>query len=338
MAALRTPMVPLSILDLSPITEGGNAGQSLRNSLDLARHVERLGYRRYWMAEHHNLPGIASAATAVALAHIAAGTTSIRIGAGGIMLPNHAPLLIAEQFGTLAALHPGRVELGLGRAPGSDQVTARAMRRTLLGGDEFPQDVVELMGYFQPALPDQAVQAVPGAGLDVPIWILGSSTYGAQLAAILGLPFAFASHFAPAMMMQAIAIYRQRFRPSAQLAQPNIMLGVTVVAAESDEEARFLFSSLQQSTLNNRTGKRGRVPPPVADFDARLDPYARAILADSQACAVVGAPDTVRRGLDDFISQTGADELMVTANIFDHAKRKRSFEIVAEVHGAMIPG
>jgi luciferase family oxidoreductase group 1 len=212
------------------------------------------------------------------------------------------------------------------------------MRRTLLGGDEFPQDVVELMGYFQPAEPDQAVQAVPGAGLEVPIWILGSSTYGAQLAAILGLPFAFASHFAPAMMMPAIAIYRQRFRPSAQLAQPKIMLGVTVVAAESDEEARFLFSSLQQSTLNNRTGRRGRVPPPVADFDAHLDPYARAILADSQACAVVGAPDTVRRGLEDFIGQTGADELMVTANIFDHAKRKRSFEIVAEVHGGMTPG
>jgi luciferase family oxidoreductase group 1 len=329
-------MVPLSILDLSPITEGGDAGQSLRNSLDLARHVEALGYQRYWMAEHHNLPGIASAATAVALAHIAAGTTSIRIGAGGIMLPNHAPLVIAEQFGTLAALHPGRVELGLGRAPGSDQITARAMRRTPVGGgDEFPQDVVELMGYFQPAEPGQAVQAIPGAGLEVPVWILGSSTYGAQLAAILGLPFAFASHFAPAMMMQAMAIYRQRFRPSAQLSAPNIMLGVAVVAAESDEEARFLFSSLQQSTLNNRTGRRGRVPPPVADFDAGLDPYARAILADSQACAIVGGPDTVRRGLDDFISQTGADELMVTANIFDHAKRKRSFEIVAQVHGAM---
>jgi luciferase family oxidoreductase group 1 len=330
-------MVPLSVLDLSPIVEGGDAGQSLRNSLDLAQHVEALGYQRYWMAEHHNLPGIASAATAVALAHVAAGTDHIRIGAGGIMLPNHAPLVIAEQFGTLAALHPGRVELGLGRAPGSDQVTARAMRRTLIADvDQFPQDVVELMGYFQPAEPGQMVQAIPGAGLEVPIWILGSSTYGAQLAAILGLPFAFASHFAPAMMMQAVAIYRQRFRPSAQLAAPNVMLGVSVVAAESDEEARFLFSSLQQSTLNNRTGRRGRVPPPVADFEAQLDPYARAILADSQACAVVGAPDTVRRGLDDFIAQTGADELMVTANIFDHAKRKRSFEIVAQVHGGMI--
>jgi luciferase family oxidoreductase group 1 len=329
-------MVPLSVLDLSPIAEGSDAGQALRNSLDLARHVEALGYRRFWMAEHHNLPGIASAATAVALAHVAAGTDRIRIGAGGIMLPNHAPLLIAEQFGTLAALHPGRVELGLGRAPGSDQTTARAVRRALLGGTEnFPQEVVELIGYFEPAEPGQAVQAVPGAGLKVPIWILGSSTYGAQVAAYLGLPFAFASHFAPAMMTQAIAIYRQRFRPSAQLSAPNVMLGVVVVAAESDEEARFLFSSLQQSSLNNRIGHPGRVPPPVMDFDSRLDPYARAILDDALGCAIVGSPDRVRRGLDEFVRQTGADELMVTANIFDHEKRKRSFEIVAHVHGAM---
>src|SRR5277367_1709970 len=232
-------MVPLSVLDLSPIVEGGDAGQSLRNSLDLARHTEMLGYQRFWMAEHHNMPGIASAATAVALAHVAVATNTIRIGAGGIMLPNHAPLLIAEQFGTLAALHPGRVDLGLGRAPGSDQITARAMRRTLhRSGDDFPRDVVELMGYFQAAEPGQVVQAVPGAGLDVPIWILGSSTYGAQLAAMLGLPFAFASHFAPAMMTEALSIYRQRFRPSAQLANPYAMLGVNVIAAETDAEAR----------------------------------------------------------------------------------------------------
>jgi luciferase family oxidoreductase group 1 len=330
-------MVPLSVLDLSPITEGSDAGQALRNSLDLARHVEALGNRRFWMAEHHNLPGIASAATAVALAHVAAGTSTIRIGAGGIMLPNHAPLVIAEQFGTLAALHPGRVELGLGRAPGSDQITNRAIRRNLLADvDQFPQDVVELMGYFQPAEPGQAVQAIPGAGLEVPIWILGSSLYGAQVAAYLGLPFAFASHFAPAMMMQALAIYRERFRPSAQLALPHVMLGAVVVAAESDHEARFLFSSLQQSTLNNRTGRRGRVPPPVEDFDTRLDPYARAILDEAQACAIVGGPDTVRRGLDDFIRRTGADELMVTASIFDHNKRKRSFEIVAQLHREMM--
>jgi luciferase family oxidoreductase group 1 len=324
-------MVPLSVLDLSPITEGSDAGQSLRNSLDVARHVEALGYRRFWMAEHHNLPGIASAATAVALAHVGAGTSKIRIGAGGIMLPNHAPLLIAEQFGTLAALHPGRVDLGLGRAPGSDQLTARAMRRTLHGsGDDFPQDVIELMGYFQPADPGQAIQAVPGAGLDVPIWILGSSTYGAQLAAMLGLPFAFASHFAPAMMMDALAIYRQTFRPSAQLGAPHAMLGVNIIAAETDDEARFLFSSLQQSFLNLRRGQPGKLPPPIADFEQGVDAYGRAMLNNALACAVVGAPDTVRAGLADFIARTGADELMVTANIFDHAKRKRSFQIVAE--------
>ena len=331
-------MIPFSVLDLSPITEGSDAGQALRNSLDLARHVEVLGYRRYWMAEHHNLPGIASAATAVALAHVAAGTSTIKIGAGGIMLPNHAPLIIAEQFGTLAALHPGRVELGLGRAPGSDQLTARAVRRALLQSEEsFPNEVVELMSYFRPPEPGQRVQAVPGAGLDVPVWILGSSTFGAQLAALLGLPFAFASHFAPAMMLDALTIYRHRFRPSAQLARPYVMLGATVVAAATDAEARFLFTSLQQSTLNNRTGRPGKVPPPIADFEARLDPYARAVLADSQSRAIVGGPDTIKRGLDAFIRETAADELMITANIYDHEKRKRSFEIVAEIHGGLKP-
>jgi luciferase family oxidoreductase group 1 len=270
----------------------------------------------------------------VALAHVAAGTSHITIGAGGIMLPNHAPLMVAEQFGTLAALYPGRVELGLGRAPGSDQLTARAMRRNLLAGpDQFPQDVVELIGYFRPVEPGQRVQAVPGAGLDVPIWILGSSTFGAQLAAYLGLPFAFASHFAPAMMTQALAIYRERFRPSAQLAAPNVMLGVNVIAAATDAEARFLFSSLQQSFLNSRSGRPGRLPPPTGDFDRGLDPYARAMLDDALACAVVGGPEAVRRGLDDFIGRTGADELMITANIFDHEKRKRSFAIVAELAG-----
>jgi luciferase family oxidoreductase group 1 len=330
-------MVPLSVLDLSPIVEGGDAGQSLHNSLDLARHAEALSYRRFWMAEHHNLPGIASAATAVVLAHVAAGTSRIRIGAGGIMLPNHAPLLIAEQFGTLAALHPGRVELGLGRAPGSDQLTARAMRRNLFAGDDqFPQDVVELMAYFAPVEPGQLLRAVPGAGLEVPIWILGSSLFGAQLAAYLGLPFAFASHFAPAAMMQAIAIYRERFRPSAQLAAPHVMLGINVVAAETDEEARFLFSSVQQSFVNSRSGHPSRLPPPVADFEARLDPFARGMLNEALSCAIAGGPQTVRRGLEDFIARTGTDELMVTANIFDHTKRKRSFEIVADVHGGMV--
>ena len=329
-------MLRLSVLDLAPITQGSDAAAALKHTLDLARNAERLGFHRYWLAEHHNMPGIASAATSVVIGHVAAGTRTIRVGAGGIMLPNHAPLVIAEQFGTLESLFPGRIDLGLGRAPGTDPATARALRRTLASDpDAFPQEVVELMGYFQPAEPGQAVVAVPGAGLEVPIWILGSSLYGAQVAAYLGLPFAFASHFAPAMMMDAIAIYRQRFRPSAQLATPNVMLGVTVVAAQSDDEARFLFSSLQQSTLNNRTGRRGRVPPPIPDFEARLDPYARTVLNEAQSCAVVGGPQTVRRGIEDFIRRTCADELMVTANIFDHAKRKRSFEIVAEVHGGM---
>jgi len=332
-------MVPLSVLDLSPIVEGGDAGQSLRNSLDLARHVEALGYRRFWMAEHHNLPGIASAATAVALAHVAAGTSHITIGAGGIMLPNHAPLLIAEQFGTLAALHPGRVELALGRAPGSDQMTLRAMRRNLMAGpDQFPQDVVELMHYFEPAQPNQGIQAVPGAGLRVPIWILGSSTFGAQLAAILGLPFGFASHFAPAMMMQAIQIYRERFAPSAQLDRPRVMLGINIVAADTDEEASFLFTSQQQSFVNTRTGRPGRLPPPVANFPDSLDPFARGMLNEGLSCAIAGGPDTVRRGLDAFVERTGADELMVTANIYDHERRKRSFSIIAEVHGGMGAG
>ena len=330
-------MVPLSVLDLSPITEGGDAGQALRNSLDLARHVEALGYRRFWMAEHHNLPGIASAATAVALAHVAAGTSHIRIGAGGIMLPNHAPLLIAEQFGTLAALHPGRVELGLGRAPGSDQITARAVRRALLGGEEsFPQEVVELMGYFRPAEPGQAVVAVPGAGLDVPIWILGSSLYGAQVAAYLGLPFAFASHFAPAMMMDAMKIYRERFRPSAQLAAAQrharrrrrrrgigrggavpVLFIAAIVTEQPDRAPR------PGACRRSRISRRGSILTPAPSSTMR------------SAAPSSARPDTVRRGLDDFIRHTGADELMVTANIFDHAKRKRSFEIVAELHGGM---
>ena len=329
-------MIPLSVLDLSPVPEGSDAGQALRNSLDLARHAERLGYRRFWMAEHHNMPGIASAATAVALAHVAAGTQRIRIGAGGIMLPNHAPLLIAEQFGTLAALHPGRVDLGLGRAPGSDQVTARAMRRNLHAEvDDFPQDVMELMGYFQPVEPGQAVQAVPGGGLEVPVWILGSSTYGAQLAAMLGLPYAFASHFAPAQMMEAMAIYRARFRPSPQLAAPYVMLGLSVVAAETDAAARVLFSSLQQSFLNLRSGRPGKLPAPVEDMDSRIDARGRMMLDNSLSCAVVGAPETIRQGIAAFVARTGADELMVTAQIYDHAARRRSFEILASVHAGM---
>jgi luciferase family oxidoreductase group 1 len=329
-------MVPLSVLDLSPVPEGADAGQALRNSLDLARHAEALGYRRFWMAEHHNMPGIASAATAVALAHVAAGTRRIRVGAGGIMLPNHAPLVVAEQFGTLAALHPGRIDLGLGRAPGTDQLAARALRRTLAGDpDDFPRDVVELLGYFRPAAPGQALQAVPGAGLEVEAWILGSSTFGARLAALLGLPYAFASHFAPAQMADAVTVYRERFRPSERLAAPYVVLGVNVFAAETDAEARRLFSSLQQAFLNLRGGRPGKLPPPVDGLDARLDPRARAMLDQALACSVVGAPGTVRRGLRELVARTAADELMVAAQVFDHGARLRSFEILAGVHAGM---
>lgn len=330
-------MVTLSVLDLSPIPAGSDAGQALRNSLELAQHAEMHGYRRYWMAEHHNMPGIASAATAVALAHIAAGTKTIRIGAGGIMLPNHAPLLIAEQFGTLAALHPGRIDLGLGRAPGSDQATARAMRRNLAAdSDSFPQDVMELMHYFEPAIPGQAVQAVPGAGLAVPVWILGSSTYGAQLAAALGLPYAFASHFAPDSLMDAIAVYRSGFRPSAQQATPHVMLGVNVFAAETDAEARRLFSSLQQAFVNLRSGRPGKLPAPTDNLEARLEPRARTMLEHALSCSIVGSPETVQRGLDTFVARTGADELMVTAQIHDPEARLRSYQILAEVNAAAV--
>ena len=329
-------MIPLAILDLSPIPEGGTAGQALRNSIDLARHAEALGFTRYWMAEHHNMPGIASAATAVALAHVAEATSTIRVGAGGVMLPNHAPLIIAEQFGTLAALHPGRIDLGLGRAPGSDQIAAHAMRRNLSADvNQFPRDVVELMEYFLPAQPGQRLKAVPGAGEDVEIWILGSSTFGAQLAAMLGLPYAFASHFAPADMRQAMAIYRDRFRPSDRLAAPHVMLGVNLVAADTDAEARRLFTSHQQSFINLRRGQPGKLPPPVDDMEARLDPYARAMLADSLSHAIVGGPGTVRARLQAFVAETGADSLMVTGQIFDHTARKRSFEILAELHREM---
>jgi luciferase family oxidoreductase group 1 len=324
-------MIPLSVLDLSPIPEGSDAGQALRQSRDLARHADALGYRRFWMAEHHNMPGIASAATAVALAHVAEGTQRIRIGAGGIMLPNHAPLVIAEQFGTLAALYPGRIDLGLGRAPGTDQIAARALRRNLAGdSDDFPRDVVELMEYFRPADPAQALRAVPGEGQDVDVWILGSSTFGAQLAAYLGLPYAFASHFAPAQMMDAVAVYRERFRPSERLSKPHVMLGVNVFAADTDDEARFLFSSLQQAFVNLRRGRPGKLPAPVEGFEAELDRHARAILDSALSCSVVGSPETVRRGLEDFAARTGADELMVTAQIHDHAARLRSFALVAQ--------
>jgi luciferase family oxidoreductase group 1 len=322
-------VIPLSVLDLAPIAEGSDAAEALRRSLDLAQHAEAWGYRRFWLAEHHSMPGIASAATSIVIAHVAGGTSRIRVGAGGIMLPNHAPLVIAEQFGTLASLFPGRIDLGLGRAPGSDQLTARALRRYPTAADSFPEDVAELMYYFRPAEPGQAVQAVPGAGLDVPIWILGSSLFGAQLAAAMGLPFAFASHFAPAMMMQAVQLYRAGFRPSGQLDRSYLMLGVNVVAADTDEEARFLFTSLQQAFINLRLGRPGRLPPPVAGFDERLGPMERSILDQALGRAIVGSPETVRARLEAFAQETGADELMVTSQIFDHEARLRSFDILA---------
>ena len=328
-------MIPFSILDLSPIAEGSNASASLRNTLDLAQHGERWGYRRYWLAEHHGMPGIASAATAVVMAHVAAGTSTIRVGAGGIMLPNHAPLVIAEQFGTLEALHPGRIDLGLGRAPGSDQTTARALRRTLdSDADAFPQDVLELQDYLSDT-PRQRVLAVPGRGAKVPLWILGSSTFGAQLAAHLGLPFAFASHFAPQMLMQALELYRNNFQPSAQLAQPYVMLGFNVFAADTDEQAQLRATSMQQAFVNLRSGRPSRLPPPQAGYMERLGPQERAMLDTVLSCAAIGAPDTVTAQLQAFIARTGADELMITSQIYEHAQRLRSYEITAEIRRAL---
>ncbi len=332
-----TAVVPLSILDLAPIVEGTDTGQALRNSRDLAQHAEGWGYRRFWLAEHHNMPGIASAATSIAIAHVAAGTSSIRVGAGGIMLPNHAPLVIAEQFGTLDALYPGRIDLGLGRAPGTDQATARALRRTLVGDvDRFPEDVVELLGYFRPAA-DQPVRAYPGGGASVEVWILGSSLFGAELAGSLGLPFAFASHFAPALLMEATEVYRSAFRPSRVLASPRLMLGVTAVAADGDEEARVLLTSLQQAFVNLRSGRPSRLPPPVPGFDERLPPHHAALLEGVLAEAAVGGPETVRQSLQELIDRTGADELILTAQIYDHAARLRSFEIAAGIGRQLTP-
>ena len=322
-------MIPFSILDLAPINEGSDAAQSFRNTLALAQHGEHWGYRRFWLAEHHGMPGIASAATAVLIAHVAGGTATIRVGAGGIMLPNHAPLVIAEQFGTLESLFPGRIDLGLGRAPGSDQLTARALRRNLdTNPNQFPQDVVELMDYFA-ATQCHAVRAVPGAGLSIPIWILGSSLFGAQVAAALGLPYAFASHFAPEQMMQAIALYRATFKPSAQLAQPYVMLGYNVFAADNDEEAQVLATSMQQAFVNLRSGHPRRLQPPVAGYMDSIAPHFRDMLADVLSCAAIGSRDTIKRSLEAFIEQTGADELMITSQIFDHTARLRSYEITA---------
>jgi len=319
----------LSVLDLAPIVAGGDAAQALACSRDLAQHVEEWGYRRFWIAEHHNMPSVASAATSIVIAHVAAGTTKIRVGAGGIMLPNHAPLVVAEQFGTLEALFPGRIDLGVGRAPGTDPFTARALRRGLsLSADGFPDDVVELLALLGPSEPGQPVVAVPGGGSKVPVWILGSSLFGAQLAAALGLPYAFASHFAPRELDRAVELYRARFRPSAYLERPRVMLGVNVIAADTDEEAARLATSLQQAFLSLRRGLRVPVPPPVERLS--LGSEERAMLEDVLSCSFVGSEKTVRKQLTDFVERTKADEIIVASMIFDHRARLRSYELLAD--------
>ena len=323
---------PLSVLDLAPIVEGGTVSGALHNSLDLAQHAERWGYRRFWLAEHHNASGIASAATAVVIAHVAAGTETIRVGAGGIMLPNHAPLVIAEQFGTLAALHQGRIDLGLGRAPGTDQLTMLALRRDQVGAgaDTFPQDVLELQALLGDPQPGQAVRAIPGMSSHVPLWILGSSLYGAQLAAALGLPYAFASHFAPDALLPALEIYRDRFEPSEQLQQPHAMVAANVIAADDDAEARRLFTSVQQSFTNVLRGRRGQLPPPIDDIEAYWTPEEKFRVSAMLYRSFVGSYETVEKGLEAFVDETEADELIVATAIDDHAARLRSYEILSE--------
>jgi luciferase family oxidoreductase group 1 len=321
---------PLSILDLAPVPEGATPGDALRRSRDLAAHAERWGYNRFWLAEHHNMVGIASAATSVAIAYVLGGTERIRVGSGGIMLPNHAPLIIAEQFGTLESLYPGRVDLGLGRAPGTDGLTSRALRRSPEAADSFPRDVMELQALFADAGPEQRVRAVPGEGLHVPLWILGSSLFGAQLAAMLGLPFAFASHFAPEQLLEALAIYRERFEPSEQLAKPYAMVGCNVVAAQTTAQARRLFTSAQQSFVNLVRGTRGRLRPPIDDIETYWTPAEKAHVSRMMACAFVGTGPEVAEQLRGFQAETGADELIVAAAIYDHAARLRSYEILAQ--------
>lgn len=323
----KAPMIPFSILDLCPITETGSAAESIRHAVDLAQHADRWGFNRYWMAEHHGMRGIASAATAVLIGRVAGATSRIRVGAGGIMLPNHSPLVIAEQFGTLEAMYPDRIDLGLGRAPGSDQPTARALRRNLDSDPEaFPRDVLELMAYFEGRAP---VHATPGEGHAVPIWILGSSLFGAQLAAMLGLPYAFASHFAPAQLTDAVAVYRQQFRASKNLAKPHVMLGYNVFAADTDDAARYLASSWQQSFVNLRSGNPGRLPPPRESYLESLPANARELIDRTLSCSAVGSPGAIADRIRDFIRTTGADELIVTSSIYDHAARLHSYELLA---------
>ena len=340
MVAARTRhdagVIPLSVLDLAPIVEGSDAAQALRHSLDLARHAEAWGYRRYWVAEHHNMDGVASSATAVLVGHLAAGTRTIRVGSGGVMLPNHAPLVIAEQFGTLATLFPGRIDLGLGRAPGTDRPTMRALRRHLAGGDEeegFPRDVQELIAYLGDGVPGQTVRAIPGMGTKVPVWLLGSSLYSAQLAAYLGLPFAFASHFAPDMLLQALEIYRATYRPSTEWPKPHAMVGVNVVAADTDLEAARLFTSIQQRFLGMQRGQRGPLPRPIAPeaMEAMWSPAEKAGVERMLAASATGSPETVRRQLQALISRTQADELIVAGAVHDHAARLRSYELLSSL-------
>lgn len=326
-------MIPLSVLDLVPVPEGATPSDAFANSRDLARHADDWGYTRYWLAEHHNMVGIASAATAVVIGNIAGATRRIRVGSGGIMLPNHSPLVIAEQFGTLESLYPGRIDLGVGRAPGTDQMTFRAMRRDPSGAERFPQDVVELQALLGPAQPNQMIRAVPGAGLNVPVWILGSSLYGAQLAALLGLPYAFASHFAPDALMQAIEVYRSRFEPSAQMQAPHVMVGVNVVVADTDAEAKRLFTSIQQSFTNLFRGTRGQLRPPIDDIDSYWSPAEKAQASRMLECSIVGSSETVSRELDAFIARTGADELMVATAVFDQKARVASYGKLAALAG-----
>jgi luciferase family oxidoreductase group 1 len=327
---MTSPLTSLSVLDLAPVPQGFTPADALRNTLDLARHAEAWGYNRYWVAEHHNMVGIASAATSVVIGYIAGGTRTIRVGAGGIMLPNHSPLVIAEQFGTLASLYPGRIDLGLGRAPGTDQRTLLALRRDPASSERFPQDVLELQALLGPVQPGQFLQAVPGADTNVPLWILGSSLFGAQLAAMLGLPYAFASHFAPDALMRALQVYRENFKPSEQAGKPYAMVGVNVIAADTDEEARRLFTSPQQAFTNLFRGTRGKLLPPIDDIESYWSPSEKIQASNMLQCSIVGSRRTVREGLARLIDHTGADELMVAAAIYDHGARLRSYEILAE--------
>ncbi|MGQ3671844.1 LLM class flavin-dependent oxidoreductase [Xanthobacter sp. TB0136] len=326
-------MIPLSILELARVTEDVGPGQAINNARDLAGHAEKLGYHRIWVAEHHNMPGIASAATSIVLAHIAGGTSTIRVGAGGIMLPNHAPYIIAEQFGTLERLFPGRIDLGLGRAPGTDQMTLRALRRSPEASDSFPQDVLELQAYLAPAGREQRIQAVPAAGTNVPLWILGSSNFGAMLAAELGLPYAFASHFAPDMLLQALEIYRHRFKPSHQQARPYTMVGVNVIAAETDAQAHRLATTQQMSFTNMFRGNRGLSQPPIDDIETYWTPMEKAQAMRMLARSVIGSPETVRAGLEALVQETGADELIIVSDVYHHEERLHSIRLIAEAVG-----